>query len=229
MPYSTSSIAIVNIHYHLPHYVHSSIRHYGTTFQQGSQGAAEGDERHVQTGQAVGSRLARRVEGCIRLGWAITTHTRWRGIVGRSGFGEGCSVGRGNWVGGVDGGKGIGLGKRGRSISRSMSWRMSGRVQRDLGSMVEGMIMGPGSADGRTTAVPETMAGEGSMLRPKVGNADEFGGTGGFRPERFRPRGLGSLRGPDMGTYSESMTQSTGSGASKLGGQCLPRCGGGGL
>jgi hypothetical protein len=65
---------------------------------------------------------------------------------------------------------------------------MSGRVQRGLRSMVEGMTMGPGSVGGRTTVVPETMAGEKSMLRPKVGGADEFGGTGGFKP-----RGLGSL------------------------------------
>src|SRR5271170_4712343 len=101
---------------------------------------------------------------------------------------------------------------------------MSGRVQRDLGSMVEGMTMGPGSAGGRTTVVPETMAGERSMLRPKVGNADEFGETGGFKP-----RGLGSLRGPGMGMYSESMTQSMGSGVSRLGGQRLPRWGSGGL
>ena len=41
-------------------------------------------------------------------------------------------------MGGVDGGKGMGLGKRGRSIGGSMSRSMSGRVQRDLGSMVEG-------------------------------------------------------------------------------------------
>jgi hypothetical protein len=213
MPYNTllqyPSSAYITI-YHATYTPVSVIM--AQLFSKEAKAQLKAMERHVQTGQAVGSRLARRVEGCIRLGWVITTHTRWRGIVGRGGFGEGCSVGRGNWVGGVDGGKGIGLGKRGRSISGSMSWSMSGRVQRDLGSMVEGMIMGPGSADGRTTAVPETMAGEGSMLRPKVDNADEFGRTGGFRP-----RGLGSL------------TQSTGSGASKLGGQRLPRCGGGGL
>jgi hypothetical protein len=69
------------------------------------------------------------------------------------------------------------------------------------------------------------MTGERSILRPKVGNADEFGGTGGFKS-----RGLGSLRGPDMGMYSESMTQSMGSGVSGLGGhRPPPRWGGGGL
>lgn len=125
---------------------------------------------------------------------------------------------------GVDGGKGMGLGKRGRSIGGSMSRSMSGRVQKDLGSMVEGMTMGLGSAGGRITVVPETMAGERSMLRPKVGSADEFSGTGGFKP-----RGLGSLRGPDMGMYSKGMTQSMGSGVSRLGEQHLPRWEGGGL
>jgi hypothetical protein len=84
--------------------------------------------------------------------------------------------------------------------------------------------MALGSAGGRTTVVPETMARERSMLRPKVGNADEFGGTGGFKP-----RGLGILRGPYIGMYEESMTQSMGSGASRLGGQRLPRRGGRGL
>lgn len=68
------------------------------------------------------------------------------------------------------------------------------------------------------------MAGERSMLRTKVGNGDEFGGIGGFKP-----RGFGSLRGPDTGMYSESMTQSVGSGVSRLGGQRLPCWGGGGL
>jgi hypothetical protein len=148
--------------------------------------------------------------------------TRWRGIAGRGGFGGGCSVDRGNWVGGVDGGKGMGLGNRGGSIGGSMSRSMSGRVQRGPGSMVEGMTMG--SVGGRTMVVPETMAGERSMLRPNVGVADEFGGTGGFKP-----RGLGRLGGPDMGMYSESMTQNMGSGVSRLGGERLPRWGGGGL
>lgn len=41
--------------------------------------------------------------------------------------------------------------------------------------------------------LPETMAGERNMLKPKVSGADEFGGTGGFKL-----RDLGSLRGLDM-------------------------------
>lgn len=44
---------------------------------------------------------------------------RWRGIAGSGWFGGGCSVGKGNWVGGVDGGKGIGLGNRSRSIGEA--------------------------------------------------------------------------------------------------------------
>jgi hypothetical protein len=62
------------------------------------------------------------------------------------------------------------------------------------------------------------MAGERSTLRPKAGNADEFSRTGDFKL-----RGLGSLRGSDMGMYSESMTQS---GVLGLGGRRLPRLGG---
>ena len=64
------------------------------------------------------------------------------------------------------------------------------------GVWLKGMTMGLGSTGGRTTVVPETMAGERSMLRPKVGSADGFGGIGGFKPSD-----LGSLRGPAMGTY----------------------------
>jgi len=64
------------------------------------------------------------------------------------------------------------------------------------GGVNGGKGMGIGSAGGRTTVVPDTMARERSVLRPKVGNADEFGGTGGFKP-----RGLGILRGPDIGMY----------------------------
>jgi hypothetical protein len=130
----------------------------------------------------------------------------------------------GKLVGSVDGGKGMGLGNRGRGIGGSMSRNTSGRVQRGPGSTAEGITMGPRSVGGRATAVPETMAGERSLLRPKVGGADEFGGTGGFKL-----RDLGSLRGPEMGIYSESITQSIGSGVSKLGGQHLLGWGGGGL
>ena len=120
----------------------------------------------------------------------------------------------GKLVGSVDGGKGMGLGNRGGGIGGSMSRSMSGRAQRGPGSMTEGITMGPRSVGGRATVVPETMAG----------GADEFGGTGSFKL-----RDLGSLRGPDMGIYSESITQSIGSGVSKLGGQHLLGWGGGGL
>jgi hypothetical protein len=67
---------------------------------------------------------------------------RWRGIIGRGGFSGGFSVDKGNWVGGVDGRKGIGLGNRGRSIGGSMSRSMSGHVQEGPGSRVGGVTTG---------------------------------------------------------------------------------------
>ena len=92
----------------------------------------------------------------------------------------------------MDSGKGMSLGNRGRGVGGSISRGMGGRVQRGLGSIVEGLTMGLecGRSD---NGAARTMAGESSMLKPKVGGADEFGGTGGFKL-----RDLGSLRGPDM-------------------------------
>lgn len=89
---------------------------------------------------------------------------RWRGIADRGGFGWGFLL-MGKLVGNVDGGKGMGLGNRGRGIGGSMSRSMSGRAQRGPGSVAEGITMGPRSVGGRATVVPETTVGACSDLR----------------------------------------------------------------
>jgi hypothetical protein len=93
-----------------------------------------------------------------------------------------------------------------------------------MGSMVEGTTMGPGGAGGRITVVSETWPEKGACSDLRSATLMNLAGLAAFKS-----RGLGSLRGPDMGMYSESMTRSTGSGISRLSGQRHPRRGGGGL
>jgi hypothetical protein len=126
------------------------------------------------------------------------------------------------------------MGSVGGSTAESMSGSMKGRIRRGPGSMAGGVGMGPESMGRGTRVYPGSMSEGTGRPRPGLGDAGGFGGTGGFGAMDAGSRGGGGNRmDPErMGgseIQSATMAQDMESRPSEMGGQSIPRWGGGSL